>query len=195
MSDPVAFISRFRIKAGHRGAYQALAADITPRLQAEKPQTLVFLSYLGEDDLLTIIHVFADAGSMDRHFEGADERSAQAMPLLVPLGWEIYGAVSEAALMTLKRAAEKADVPLAVHGEFLAGFLRQHSIPDEPPESPVAALLGLSLVSRERLQASLAAYIARHGSADDFWKSLEDDERLSSERGPGREGHPPDEAR
>ena len=127
MSDPVAFISRFRIKAGQRRAYQALATDITPQLQTEKPQTLVFLSYLGDDDLLTIIHVFADPGSMDRHIEGSDERSAQAMPLLVPLGWEIYGAVSDAALGTLKQAAAGAGVPLTVHGEFLAGFLRPHT--------------------------------------------------------------------
>jgi quinol monooxygenase YgiN len=75
MSEPVAFISRFRIKAGQRPAYEALAADATPRLQAEKPQTLVFLSYVGDEELLTIIHVFADAESMDRHFE-ASERAA-----------------------------------------------------------------------------------------------------------------------
>jgi hypothetical protein len=129
MSEPVAFISRFRIKAGQRRAYEALAADVTPRLQADKPQTLVFLSYLGDDDMLTIIHVFADAESMDRHFEGSDERSALAMPLLIPVGWEIYGAVSEAALATLRQASANAGVPLAVHGEFLAGFLRPHPTP------------------------------------------------------------------
>ena len=181
MSEPVAFISRFRIKAGQRPAYEALAADATPRLQAQKPQTLVFLSYVGDEELLTIIHVFADAESTDRHFEGSDERSAQAMPLLIPLGWEIYGSVSEAALATLKRVAATAGVPLAVHGEFLGGFLRQHPVSDEPPESPVGALLGLSLVSRELQQAFLAAYLARQGSADDFWQSLEEDERFSSE--------------
>jgi quinol monooxygenase YgiN len=131
MSEPVAFISRFRIKAGERAAYGALAAEVTPRLQAEKPQTLAFLSYLGNEDLLTIIHVFADAGSMDRHIEGADQRSAVAMRLLIPLGWEVYGAVSDAALATLKGAAASAGVPLAVHGEFLAGFLRLQPAPRE----------------------------------------------------------------
>jgi hypothetical protein len=131
MSEPVAFISRFRIKAGERAAYEALAADVTPRLQADKPRTVAFLSYLGDEDLLTIIHVFADAGSMDRHIEGADQRSAIAMRLLIPLGWEAYGAVSDAALATLKGAAATAGVPLAVHGEFLAGFLRLQPAPRE----------------------------------------------------------------
>lgn len=129
MSEPVAFISRFRIKAGQRRAYAALAADVTRQLQAEKPQTLVFLSYVGDDDLLTIIHVFADAESMDRHLEGSDERGALALPLLIALGWEMYGAVSQAALATLRQAAANAGVPLAVHGEFLAGFLRPQHTP------------------------------------------------------------------
>lgn len=35
MSEPVAFISRFRIRAGKRGAYEALASEVTPRLQAD----------------------------------------------------------------------------------------------------------------------------------------------------------------
>ena len=65
----------------------------------------------------------------DRHIEGADQRSAVAMRLLIPLGWEVYGAVSDAALATLQRAAATAGVPLAVHGEFLAGFLRLQPAP------------------------------------------------------------------
>lgn len=127
MSDPVAFISRFRIRTGQRRAYEALAAEVTPQLQAEKPQTLVFVSYLGDDDQLTIIHIFADADSMDRHIEGSAERSAQAMPLLIPQGWETYGAVSDAALATLQQAAADAGVPLTVHDEFVGGFVRPQS--------------------------------------------------------------------
>jgi quinol monooxygenase YgiN len=127
MSEPVVFISRFRIKAGQRRAYAALAADATPRLQAEKPQTLVFLSYLGDDDSLSIIHIFPDAEAMDRHLEGSEQRGAAAMPLLVPLGWELYGSVSQAALASMTQRAATVGVPLTVHAEFLSGFLRPQS--------------------------------------------------------------------
>ena len=40
MTEPVAFISRFRIKPGQRDAYQQLAAEVTPRIQADWPRTL-----------------------------------------------------------------------------------------------------------------------------------------------------------
>ena len=64
-----------------------------------KPDTVAFLSYIDEDgSQVSIIHVFADAAAMDRHFEGADERTVQAFQYLVPRGWEVYGQPSEAAL-------------------------------------------------------------------------------------------------
>jgi hypothetical protein len=45
----------------------------------------------------------------------------------------------------------------------------------------LGVLLGTSLVSRELLEAFLAAYVAGTSSPEDFWKSLEEDERVSGE--------------
>ena len=124
MGQPIVFISRFRIKDGQYSAYQELAAEVTPRLMADKPGTVVFLSYVGEGNALTIIHAFPDAGSMDRHLEGSDERSRAAMAHLVPLGWEIYGVPSETALATMERAAATRGVTLTVHRDYVGGFVR-----------------------------------------------------------------------
>ena len=70
------------------------------------------------------MHVFPDASAMDSHFEGAAERSKAAMEYLTPLGWEIYGAASEAAIRTIREAAESAGVELKTAAQHLGGFLR-----------------------------------------------------------------------
>jgi len=61
---------------------------------------------------------------MDAHFEGAEERSRAAAEFLEPLGWDLYGTPSPAAVTSLREAADSAGVPLRVHAEFVSGFLR-----------------------------------------------------------------------
>ena len=124
MVEPVAFISRFRIKPGQRSALDELAAEITPRIQAEWPRTLVYLQYLGPGDELTIIHVFGDAEAMDIHAERAKGHSPRAMALLEPLSWEIYGPAGGATRAALEGAATQAGVPLRMYPEFASGFVR-----------------------------------------------------------------------
>jgi hypothetical protein len=131
MAEPVAFISRFRIKPGQRDAYEQLAAEVTPRIQSDWPWTLVYLHFLGPNDELTIIHVFGDADAMDRHAEGAKAHSGRALPLFEPLGWEIYGRPGATARAALEAAAQRAGVQLRVYPEFTSGFVR----PSAPSQS------------------------------------------------------------
>ena len=124
MAEPVAFISRFRIKPGQRQAYQQLADEITPRIEADWPRTLAYLQFVGPRDELTIIHVFGDAEAMDIHAERAKTHAPRGMALFEPLGWEIYGRPGEALRAALEGAAQQAGVPLRVYPEFTSGFLR-----------------------------------------------------------------------
>lgn len=125
MPEPVFFISHFRIKAGQLDLVRQLMTDATARLKAEKPRTVLFLSYLDADGgTISFLHAFADAESMDMHFVGADERARAAYQYFEPLGWELYGNPSSAGLQTLRQAADSAGVTLATHPEYLAGFLR-----------------------------------------------------------------------
>jgi quinol monooxygenase YgiN len=124
MTEPVAFISRFRIKPGQRAAYEQLAAEVTPRIQAEWPRTLVYLQFIGPGEELTIIHVFGDAEAMDIHAERAKAHSPRAMALFEPLGWEIYGKPGAATRLALESAAKRAGVALREYPEFTSGFLR-----------------------------------------------------------------------
>ena len=130
MSEPVMFISHFRIKEGALDAVRRMWIEIPRRLQADKPRTLVFLTFLDEESTeLSFVHVFADPEAMDLHFEGADDRAQAAYEFIEPLGWEVYGTPSDAALLSLREAAKTAGVTLTVRPAFLGGFLRAASAP------------------------------------------------------------------
>jgi quinol monooxygenase YgiN len=130
MPEPIVFISHFRIKEGRRQAYEDLAREVTPKLEAEKPSTVVFLTYETEPgDRLSIVHAFADADGMDRHFQGAAERGAAAMEFLEPAGWDIYGQPHPAVLEQMGQLAARANVPLTVESRYVGGFLRLHEAP------------------------------------------------------------------
>ena len=123
MSAPVACISHLRVK--DLASYERMAAEDVRRLEAEKPRTAAFLHYLDrEGSRLTIVHLFADAEAMDRHFEGAEARAEQAWQVMAPEAWEIYGPASEQAQATIRRQAESAGVPLTTHTEYITGFIR-----------------------------------------------------------------------
>ena len=125
MSQPIIFISHFRVREGSIDGLRRLTGDVTQAIEAEKPRTLVFLNYLdAEGANVTFVHAFADAESMDLHIEGAAERSKAAYEFLEPDGWEIYGAPSDGALEMLRGAAEASGVTLSVQPRYLDGFLR-----------------------------------------------------------------------
>ena len=125
MPDPVFFLSRFRVKQGHLPALLELTTETGARLEEGKPRTLLFLVYVDAGGgAITFLHAFADAESMDVHILGADERSRAALEHIEPLGWEVYGQPSSAALEVLRHAAEAGGVSLAVHPEYVSGFLR-----------------------------------------------------------------------
>ena len=128
MSEPIVFISHFRIKAGKLDAFKSLASETTKGLHGAKPRTLIFLSYVDEErGVITFIHVFGDADSMDIHFEGADERARAAYEFMEPAGWEIFGLPSPGTLERMQQAAASAGVTLTVASDYVAGFLRASS--------------------------------------------------------------------
>ena len=125
MPQPIVFISHFQLTSGGLDAYLRLTDQVTRKLEAEKPRTAAFLSYIDrEASRVTIVHVFADANAMDLHLEGAQERSAVAMQYLTPIGWEIYGRASATASDIVRTAALESEATLTVNADFAAGFLR-----------------------------------------------------------------------
>ena len=127
MTAPTAivFISRNRVLPGKLDGVRALMATGTPVIEGSKPRTLALLPYLdAAGERLTIIHVFADAAAFDLHLQGAGDRSARAYEVIAPLGFEIYGAISDAARSMFEASAGAAGVDLTIFPELPAGFLR-----------------------------------------------------------------------
>ena len=125
MSQPIVFISHFAVKSGGLDDYRRLAEQVTRQLEAERRRTVAYLHYLDPAAArLTIVHVFPDASAMDSHAEGAADRSKAAFQFITPLGWEIYGPASDAAVAMMREAAKAADVALTFAPQHLAGFLR-----------------------------------------------------------------------
>ncbi len=61
MSEPVVFISHFRVKEGALEAFEQLNREVARSREAEKPRTLVFLTYMDQaSSRVSFLHVFAD---------------------------------------------------------------------------------------------------------------------------------------
>jgi hypothetical protein len=125
MAEAVAFVSHFRVKPGGLEDFRGVARAAMQRLEAEKPQTLVFLGFLDEDrGTVSWLHVFADQGALDVHIEGSDERARTIADLVEPIGWEVYGRPSEQVLETFRGLATSTGAALTIEPEFLGGFIR-----------------------------------------------------------------------
>ena len=125
MSEPVVFISHFKVKEGKVDELRRLAGEVERSLREDKPRTAAWLVFLGEDAThVSFVHCFPDADSMDLHFEGSDERSAAVYEFVEPDGFEIYGKPSDEALATMRQAAAGSGVSLRVLPDHIGGFLR-----------------------------------------------------------------------
>lgn len=106
MSEPIVFISQSRVKEGKLDGFERYFREGAKLLEAEKPRTLVFLAYLNEGgSRVTIVHVFADADSMDLHMQGVADRAKAAFEFIESEGLEVYGNPSDRVLETMRRVA------------------------------------------------------------------------------------------
>src|SRR5574339_776823 len=71
MSQPIVFISHFKVKEGKLDDFKQHAQMVREHIKANKPGTVAFLQYLNMAETeLSIIHIFPDAEAYDRHLEG-----------------------------------------------------------------------------------------------------------------------------
>jgi quinol monooxygenase YgiN len=124
MSEPIVFISHFRVKEGRLDSLKAQIQQVTELIQANKPGTVVFLQYLNaEGTELSIIHVFPDAESLDRHSGGVAERAKAALENISPTRREVYGLPSDQA-MAILRPPDGSGISLQFMPHLEDGFIR-----------------------------------------------------------------------
>ena len=124
MSEPIVFISHFKIKEGKLNDFKQLNQKVTEQIRANKPGTVAFLQYLNEEGTeLSIIHVFPDADSFDRHSEGVAERAKVAFEFIELTRREIYGVPSEQAL-AISRPPDGSGITFNVMPQLIGGYIR-----------------------------------------------------------------------
>ena len=125
MSQPIVFISRWRVAAGRRDAWEQAYAAANAAVGAAKPRTALFAAYLNAAGTETrILHAFPDAAAVEGHFEGSDERGSAVADLIIPAGFELYGPAPTSAVDQLRREAAASSVDLDLFPIAVAGYLR-----------------------------------------------------------------------
>jgi quinol monooxygenase YgiN len=124
MSEPIVFISHFKVKEGKHDEFKQLSQEVTEHIKADKPGTFTFLQYTNEEGTeLSIIHIFPDAEAFDNHNEGVGERAGKAFEFIVPTRREIYGLPSDQA-MTILTPPEGSGIILHQVPQLMGGYIR-----------------------------------------------------------------------
>ena len=123
MSEPIVFISHFKVKEGKLEGLKQHAQMMIEHIKAEKPGTVAFLQYLNEEGTeLSVIHVFPDAVSFDRHGEGVAERAKSAFEFIELTRREIYGVPSEQGL-AITRPPEGSGITFNAMPQLIGGYI------------------------------------------------------------------------
>ena len=124
MSEPIVFISHFKVKEGKLDSLLQHNKKVMEQLKANKPGTVAFLPYLNDERTeLSIIHVFPDADSFDQHVEGADERAKVAFEFIEPTRREVYGMPSNQILGML-RPPDGSEITFHTMPQSTGGYIR-----------------------------------------------------------------------
>jgi hypothetical protein len=124
MSEPIVFISNQRIKPGKLEGYKEYYRQVAELTEANKPGTVAHLGYINEEGTeATIVHVFPDAESMERHMRGVGTIAQKAGEYMEIVSWQIYGRPSNAVLEGMLKIAGPR-VTLSIKPQPIGGYIR-----------------------------------------------------------------------
>lgn len=124
MSEPIVFISHFKIKEGKLDGFKQHAQMVREHIKANKPGTVAFLQYLNEEETeLSIVHVFPDAEAYDRHLDGLAERAKGAFEFIEPIRRELYGMPNGQAL-AMSKPLDGSGIGFDHKDKLMGGYIR-----------------------------------------------------------------------
>ena len=123
--QPLVYVDTSEVREGALGQLREAIGTLAAFVEQNEPQLVSHGVYFSEDGRrMTVVHVHADAASLDHHMEVAGPRFAAFADLVRPSSIHIYGDPSEKALGQLRdkvRLLGSGDV--VVHRPH-AGFAR-----------------------------------------------------------------------
>ena len=131
MSEPIVYVSTWKIKEGKFDAYARFHERLVKTVRDLEPRVATFLAFANEAGTeVTGIHVFSDADALDRHMGVLAEQMGVlaedlgvVTDLLGPGHIDVYGTRSERAL-AMDRPMEDSGLPFTVKTRFVGGFTR-----------------------------------------------------------------------
>jgi hypothetical protein len=123
MTAPLILISNQRLKPGQFEPYKTRYAGAVQRFIAGRPGTLAHAAYLGEDQVVSVVMVFADAEAMEVHMLGLGSSPQKAQESMDFVSVEIYGAPTTATTRAIRGILGEG-VPLTIRSQVIDGYIR-----------------------------------------------------------------------
>lgn len=125
MSQPFVFIGTYTLQEGKVDDFRRYWREFVDFVEASEPRLIAFNAYLSEDGTeVSIVQVHPDVDSMEFHMKLIREHVERAYAEFLDrdLGMQIYGAISDSALQTMRQLA--GPLPLTVKPHGAGGFTR-----------------------------------------------------------------------
>jgi len=124
MTQPIVFISHFRVKPGMMEEFHTHYLSSIPVTLADKPSTLVQLGFIDEGaNEFSVVRVFPDAEAMDQQLQGSDDRTKITYQFIEPIAMEIYGTPGNYSMELIQKAAGKG-IKITMLPLGFGGFIR-----------------------------------------------------------------------
>ena len=103
MSQPLVYVDRSTVREGALEQLKAAITELAEFVEENVPQLLSYGVYFSDDGTeMTVVHVHADAESLDRYLELAGPRFARFSDLLTLSSIHVYGNPTAKALGRLQ---------------------------------------------------------------------------------------------
>ena len=125
MSNPLVYVDTSEIRGGALEKLKEAIRELVEFIDANEPQLIAYNVYLSDDGSeMTVVHVHADAASLEYHMEVAGPAFRRFADLVTLSSIRVYGRPSEKALSRLhEKARLLGGDSVIVHGQH-AGFSR-----------------------------------------------------------------------
>jgi quinol monooxygenase YgiN len=100
---PLVYVDRARVREGALGQLKAAIAELAEYVEQREPRLISYSVYFTEDESeMTVVHVHADAASLDHHMDVLESRLERFSDLVKLSSIDIYGEPSARALAQLR---------------------------------------------------------------------------------------------
>jgi hypothetical protein len=125
MSHPLVYVDTSEVRDGALEKLKAAIRELVEFIDANEPQLIAYNVYLSDDGSeMTVVHVHADAASLEYHMEVAGLAFRQFAELITLSSIRVYGRPSEKTLSRLYEKARLLGSGSVIVYDVYAGFSR-----------------------------------------------------------------------